>query len=132
MKSDREFSELRRIVGSPLPVRIPFSLCVILINFQFLLYGCKEPPPTWVVVVFGVVYIAIVLPLVLKLGRLWRARGWFHGWAHPIVYERVGGWLLIWPTTDEPHWRRVFALVTVACVGVFSTAGFLRWGLTPS
>jgi hypothetical protein len=132
MRSDREFAELRRIVGSPLPVRVPFSLFGIVMNFQFLVYGWRDPPPTWFLVVFGVMYVAVFLPLVVRMARVVKARGVLHGWGHPIVSERLGWWLMIWPSPDEPRWRRVFAVVTLACVGVFSTATFVRWGFMAS
>ncbi len=131
MKSDPEFAELRRITGSPLLVRIPFSLFGIVVNFQFFLYGWRDLPPTWALVVFAATYVVMFPALLVKIARVTRARGLLFGWVHPIVYNRLAGWLLVWPVSEEPRWRRLFAVGTLACVGVFSTAGFIRWGFSP-
>ena len=114
--------------GSPLSVRVPFSLFGIVINFQFFLYGWRDPPPTWVWVAFAVVSVVLFPAFLLKTFRLIRTRGLLFQYAHPIVYGRWAWWLMIWPASEEPRWRRPFAIGTLAWVGVFSTAGFLRWG----
>jgi hypothetical protein len=100
-----EFAELRRITGSPLLVRIPFSLIGIVVNFRFFLW-VEGPPRVWVFVAFIAACVVMFPALIVKSARMIRARGLLSGYAHPIVYSRWEGWLLIWPSTEEPRWRR--------------------------
>jgi hypothetical protein len=130
MKSDAQFAELSVETGSPLGVRLPFSLFGVVVNFQFFLYGWRDPLPTWVFVAFAAASVALFPAFLVQMVRLIRARGLLFGYVHPIVFSRWGWWLMIWPAREEPRWRRLFAVGTLAWVGVFSTAGFLRWGFT--
>jgi hypothetical protein len=131
VKSDAEFARLRRETGSPILIRIPFGLLGVVMNFRFFLSGWKEPE-SWFWIVFAAAG-ALILPalLILTAKLVWR-RGLFFGWAHPILLLRWEWWLLIWPTPDEPRWRRRFAVVILTLVTVFAVGGILRWGFFPT
>lgn len=113
MKSDPQFAELRVETGSPLGVRLPFSLFGAVINFQVFLYGWGDPPD-WFFAAFAAASIVLFPAFVLQMVRLIRVRGLLFAYAHPIVYSRWAWWLMIWPASEEPRWRRVFAVGTLA------------------
>ena len=130
VKSDAQLQKLREETGSAFFVRLPFSLFGIIMNFEFFLNGWRDPPP-WFWVVFAGTWVVMAGPFLMKMVRVVRSRGLLFGWAHPILAARWTWWLLIWPAPNEPLWRRLFAVGTLAWVGIFSTAGFLRWGFSP-
>jgi hypothetical protein len=131
METDRDFEELRAETGSPLPVRIPFGLFGIVINLTFLVWGWDEWPPIRVVAVAVTAVPAWLLAMIATL-RFSAKKGWFIGWRRPVLYQRWGWWLMIWPTPDEPPWRRTFAIVVLVSAVLCSALGVLRWGIFPT
>jgi hypothetical protein len=129
VRSDALFAELRRETGSPLGVRVPFSLFGIVGNLEFFLEGWGRPP-VWAIVAFVAIAVVIYPSLFILLWRT-RKRGLLFWWGHPLAAARYSWWLLLWSAPDEPRWSRVFSIFTLAWVGVFSTGGFLRWGVVP-
>lgn len=130
METDRAFEELRAETGSPLPVRIPFGLFGIVINLSFLIWGWDK----WTALRAGAIALTAVpawLMAMITMFRFIGKRGMFFGWKRPILYQRWGWWLLIWPTPDEPSWRRTFAIVVLASAVIFFALGAVRWGFFP-
>jgi hypothetical protein len=128
MKSDITLDDLRQETGSPLLVRVPFTLFGIFMNLSFLVYGWGDKPP-WFWIGFALPagfvlsgWAVKVVPFVLK-------HGMFFSWAHPILFYQWVWWLFIWPSKNEPGWRRLFAIGALLLIAVFFMAGVFRWGL---
>ena len=130
MKTDTAFEQIRVETGSPLPVRVPFGLFGIFINLTFFIWGWDAWPPIRVVVVAATAVPAWLIAVITML-RFEAKKGFFFGWRRPILYQRWGWWLLIWPTPDEPPWRKTFAVVVLVCAVAFYVLGGLRWGFFP-
>jgi hypothetical protein len=131
METDRAFEQLRAETGSPLPVRIPLGLFAIAINLTFLIWGWDNWPPIRVVAVAVTAVPAWLLAMYSML-RFSLKKGWFFGWKRPILYQRWGWWLWIWPTPDEPAWRKTFAIVVLTCAVLSYVVGAVRWGFFPA
>lgn len=130
METDRAFEELRAETGSPLPVRIPFGLFGIVSNLSFLIWGWDK----WTALRAGAIALTAAPAWLMAMVTMFRfigKRGMFSGWKRPILYQRWGWWLLIWPTPDEPSWRRTFAIVVLASAVIFFALGGVRWGFFP-
>ena len=130
MRTDKDFEELRAESGSPLPVRVPFGLFGIFINLTFAIWGWEEWPPLRVVPVVLTAVPAWIMAMITML-RFMTKKGLFFGYKRPVLYQRWAWWLLIWPTPDEPGWRRTFARAVLASAVVFFLIGAVRWGFIP-
>ena len=131
MKTDKAFEELRAETGSPLPVRLPFGVFGIIINPTFAIWGWGDPPP------FVIAAIALTMvPTLIATGviflRFMARKGMFFGWRHPVLYNRWGFWLLLWPSPDEPRWRKAFAIGVLTWSVTSTTIGVVAWGFSPT
>lgn len=130
MRTDKAFEEIRAETGSPLPVRVPFGLFGIFINLTFAIWGWEKWPAVRIVAVAATGVPAWTMAMITTLRFLAR-KGIFFQLKRPVLYQRLGWWLLIWPTPDEPSWRKNFAIAVLASAVVFFTIGAIRWGFFP-